>query len=228
MEYLTVKEVNSTKRQQSLKIAKRKYSCWVDDHERLSVVAESNVEKQQRLSKFIRRRSQWVSEDKEAFLSLLSLQGAATVKYQTFCSETISVYDPWLQNANNVASFAVFALMFVISYMFFFSASEELFTGSIFSDIYYSFIVLLQSRTGYLVDGVEERDLCKVRNKYHQSMQFYLDMFSFLPVGPMAYLFPGSDQIFYAIGRQKSYGRIYFVLCYLGKYFVIRHVRFQF
>jgi len=137
--------------------------------------------------------------------------------YGSFCSETISIYDPWLRHANSVASLAMFALMFIVSYMLFFSASEEIYQSTIFLDTYYSLIVFLQSRTGYMVDGVEERDLLSVRNRYHRSWRFVLDVFSLSPLGPLAYLFPGSDQVFYALVKQKSYVRLYFVMYYLGK-----------
>jgi len=137
---------------------------------------------------------------------------------KSFCSHSFSSYEKWLQHFYMFACFNVLVLMLIISYMFFFRAHKIFWDGLLFVDIIYTYVMFLRSRTGYIVKGIEERDLIKIRENYNKSWALAFDIVSVVPVGAIASFFPGSEETIYAVGRQKQYVRLHFVANYLSKF----------
>jgi len=135
-----------------------------------------------------------------------------------FCNETFSLYEKWLRHFFMFACLWIFILMFVISYMLFFRASKAIWDWLLLIDVLYTYVVFLRSRTGYIIDGIEERNLLKVRKNYNRSWSLALDVISLIPLGIIAPFFPEIEDLLYAVGRQKQYLRIHFVTYYLGMY----------
>ena len=102
--------------------------------------------------------------------------------------------------------------------MFFFNASLTIYVVSSSADFLYVYVMVLRSRTGHMIDGVEERNLLKIRQRYQKSIGFFLDLLTMMPFSQLRLFFPGSDEIFYAIGRQRMYVRLHYILYYLGEW----------
>ncbi|XP_076825494.1 uncharacterized protein LOC143471047 [Clavelina lepadiformis] len=134
----------------------------------------------------------------------------------SFCSETISWYNPYIRHFHTFSCVFITACLYLVSYMFFFNASLTIYVVSSSADFLYVYVMVLRSRTGHMIDGVEERNLLKIRQRYQKSIGFFLDLLTMMPFSQLRLFFPGSDEIFYAIGRQRMYVRLHYILYYLG------------
>lgn len=140
-----------------------------------------------------------------------------TSEPDSFCSGTLSWYNPILRNFTTAVIILVVLCLYFNSYLYFFSANPIFYILGVPADIFYTYLVFLRSRTGHMIDGVEERNLLKVRERYQTSLGFFLDFLSLFPVSLMRWFVAGSDALFYVVGRQKSYVRLYYVLYYIGR-----------
>lgn len=138
-----------------------------------------------------------------------------TSEPDSFMGSTVSWYNWYLRQANTFVIILVVLCQYLNSYLFFFDSNQIFYNISVSADFLYTFIMFMQARTGHMIDGVEERNLLKVRDRYHKSLQFYLDIAGFLPINFLRFLVPGDDGPFYVAARQKAYVRMYYVLYYL-------------
>jgi len=215
MDYLTIWE-NVPSENEHLNETKRKYSHWQKDEVNyLSVKEQNATEREQRITQAKRKYSQWLVVDQNSYYSIHTFLEDAVPG--SFCSDTISLYDSWLRRAYTLACLSLLFLMFAISYMFFFKAPKEVWDSLLIIDMLYTYIMFLRSRTGYMVNGIEERNLIKVRNKYNRSVGFILDVISVVPLAVIGRFLPNVEETFYAVGRQKQYIRLHFITHYLGK-----------
>lgn len=139
-----------------------------------------------------------------------------TSEPDSFCSGTISWYNVYLRNFQTMVIILVVLCLYLNSYIFFFNSNQIYYNIGVSADIFYTFIMFLRSRTGHMIDGVEERNLLKVRERYQTSLGFILDFISMFPVTLFRWFSEGDEGIFFVVGRQKSYVRLYYVLYYLG------------
>nr|XP_039272867.1 uncharacterized protein LOC120347091 [Styela clava] len=133
-----------------------------------------------------------------------------------FCSGTISWYNNYLRYYTHVVIFFVICCVFLNSYIIVFNYSYSTSGFGDLADLLYIILMFLRSRTGHLIDGVEERNLLKVRERYQTSIGFFLDLITILPFSFLRYILPGEEHWFYVIDKQKIYLRLHYVLYYIG------------
>lgn len=168
------------------------------------------------LSLAIRKSSKQLADDFKNTESAYLVH--ETIEGDSFMGSTVSWYNWYLRQANTFVIILVVLCQYLNSYLFFFDSNQIFYNISVSADFLYTFIMFMQSRTGHMIDGVEERNLLKVRYRYQRSLQFYLDIAGFLPINFLRFLVPGDDGPFYVAARQKAYVRLYYVLYYLSKY----------
>jgi len=136
----------------------------------------------------------------------------------SFCGQTFSWYNPWLWRLHACCTVILIASLFTIPYTYFFSQVRSLYDFSFVVDVMYTLILLLRSRTSYIVDGFEERNLLKVRQKYQYSLIFFLDILSYTPqmYSLFAFIFLGQEAYFGLESLLKCV-RLHFILYYFGK-----------
>ncbi|XP_077973712.1 uncharacterized protein LOC120347089 isoform X1 [Styela clava] len=134
----------------------------------------------------------------------------------SFCSGTISWYNNYLRYYTHVVIFFVICCVFLNSYIIVFNYSLSTSGFGDLADLLYIILMFLRSRTGHLIDGVEERNLLKVRERYQTSVGFFLDLMTILPFSFLRYILPGEEHWFYVIDKQKIYLRLHYVLYYIG------------
>jgi len=189
---------------------KMKAAQRVSDEEFSGVFCDFETEDQ---STVIKKKTS-ISEDGSINSDLVDME----LSSKSFCSQSFSSYDKWLQYFYMFACWNVLFLIMVISYMLFFTAPKTIWDALLFIDVIYTYVMFLRSRTGYIVEGIEERNLMKIRENYNKSWALAFDIVSVVPVGIIAHFFPGSEETIYAIGRQKQYVRLHFVANYLSKF----------
>ena len=136
----------------------------------------------------------------------------------SFCSGSITWHNAALRHFQTFSCLFTAVCLYLAPYQYFFSNSKAVFYVNTVADMVYLLVMLFRSRTSHMVDGVEERNLLKIRNRYQTSTAFILDLITYFPVLQLKIEFIRDDEDFYYLNRQTMFIRLHYILYYLRKY----------